>query len=154
MHIFQSGNAYPVITRFFGIFYIDTFCRSAVNADIINRRTSVYFMLQKFIIFFRQCFITSLCNSPGSTLIPVHRCTAHIIAHARVIIGRKNIFFRIRACTLCINRAKGNSFVSIGIHDFIERFPFQKRITCIHPFFIGRWCKFVKLYLRKFGFFI
>ena len=91
MHIFQRGNAYAYIARLFGIHDINAVGSSGINTYIINSGTSVDFMLQKFIIFFRQRFIACLGNTPGSAFIAVYRCAAEKISHTRIIICRKNL---------------------------------------------------------------
>ena len=91
MHIFQRGNAYAYIARLFGIHDINAVGSGGINTYIINSGTSVDFMLQKFIIFFRQRFIACLGNTPWSAFIAVHRCAAEKISHARIIICRKNL---------------------------------------------------------------
>ena len=149
-HIFNSSNVHANIAGFFCIFNVYAVFGCSIQFDIVNSGALGNFFLQQLVVFSRQGFIASLCNAPGLVYITVNSCAAQEIAHTGIIVGRQNC---ISAFT-SINRVKGNALVVFGIHDLVKGFALQQCITCLHPFIPGGFGKFIKSYLREFGYFL
>ena len=149
-HIFNGSNVYANIAGFFCIFNVYAVFGCSIQFDIVNSGAFGNFFFQQLIVFSRQGFIASLCNAPGLVYITVNSCTTQEIAHTGIIVGRQNC---ISAFT-SINRVKGNALVVFGIHDLVKGFALQQCITCLHPFIPGGFGKFIKSYLREFGYFL
>ena len=152
MYIFQCGQAYAGFARFLSVSHVDAMKSRSVETDIIHGRTAINFMFQELIIFLWKCFITGLCNAPWFFLVSIDPLAAHEIAHARIIISRKDRILCVRTCAQCINRAECDTFVGLGIHDFFKRLALQECVAGIHPFFIPWLFKFIKRYLWEIGF--